>query len=86
MLIRGLPADSALQRHGSWSRQDELAALILERSEQWFALLASAWGVKPLPDLIGINHPDRPEDKPSRKTTNDPREIAAWMAGVTGGR
>jgi hypothetical protein len=81
--INALPEDAAMRRNGTWSRADEFAALMLERQEIWGALLTQAWGIKPIPDLIEIRHPDRPaEVVPKKRPTSDPNEIRRFLGRV----
>lgn len=80
-LIDGLPPDSAVGRDGkAWTRQDEIAATAVERSELWSGIQAQMWGAKArdLPPTIGFQHPDRKEAAAApKKVSSDPDVIRA---------
>lgn len=83
-LVDGLPLDSAVARDGkAWTRQDEIAATAVERSQEWFGVLTQLWGAKPrdLPLQITFQHPDRKTAAEApQNVSSDPAVIRAFLS------
>lgn len=86
--MEGLPPDSALHRSiTEWTTEKELAALLVEKTDQRLYDLAVMWAddksKKKIPTPITITHPDRPVPEPRpRKKTSSPAEIARLLGSA----
>ena len=83
VLVKGLPADSALHRDEQprWTIEHELLARNAELTSAWGRIVAMALGAKSqkLPKAHEVEHPDRAAPKP--ELTTDPQAIYDFFKG-----
>jgi hypothetical protein len=84
VLIKGLPADSALWAgEEGWTRRDEMVAVLLERTDAWGRLIYMALGqdgaIDPGKFGLQVRRPDLKEEEKER----DPvAEIKGFFKGL----